>query len=298
MNSSDPGSSQGTGNKRLEFAGYNLMTCVLTRFRLDGGAMFGSVPKVLWERSAPADAKNRVGLVARALVLRSERHLVLVDAGLGDKLGPRDRDNFAVDEALETTLAFRWQDVTDFILTHLHFDHAGGVTTWDESLEKSAGSRRARLRVPRARVHLDRSNWLRAQTPNVRERASYLEENILPLKEADLRLSTAPTELLPEIRAFPSNGHTRGLQWVLVGEGRGAVAFPADLVPTSAHLHLPYVMGYDICVETLLIEKEEFLRRAVEGEWIVVFAHDEKVPAARIVRDKNGRYQLGEVIHF
>ncbi len=295
---SEAGGAQLPGRGSIRLAGYELGTAVLTRFRLDGGAMFGSVPKSLWERQAPADSRNRIGLVARVLVVKGAGSLVLVDAGVGDKFGAREREHFAVDEVPESSLPFRWDSVTDLVLTHLHFDHSGGATVWDSIPTTPLESRTARLRVPDARVYLGEENWLRARSPGVRERASYLSENVAPLERADLRLVKGTAEVLPGIHVFPSHGHTRGLQWVLIGDGPGAVAFPADLVPTSAHVHLPFVMGYDMCVETLLAEKQSFLNRAVEEEWIVVFAHDEKVPAARIVRGKDGRFQVGEIFEI
>ena len=284
----------------MELAGYKVGTQVLTRFRLDGGAMFGSVPKVLWELSAPSDAKNRIGLVARVLTLRWPGGLALVDAGLGEKFGPRETEMFAVEPTPARSQGFRWDELSDLILTHLHFDHAGGATVWNasggEPSAGAAGPPEAVLRAPQARVHLPEANLANARKPGPRERASYLAANVEPLAKADLHLLGDGAEVLSGVKVHISNGHTRGLGWILVGSGPGAVAFPADLIPTSTHLHLPFVMGYDMCVETLLREKEAFLTRAVEERWIVVFAHDENVPAARIERAREGRFVLGEVV--
>lgn len=264
---------------------YTSYTPVVSQFRLDGGAMFGSVPRVLWSRLQAPDEQNRIELVARLLLLRGEGKVVLVDAGMGDKLGPREAEMFGVRNVAPDAVGFRWDEVTDIILTHLHFDHAGGATVRNAAGELG-------LRAPRARIHLQEENWQLAQAPGPRERASYLRENVEPLRAARLELVRGEAEVLPGIRVFPSRGHTRGLQWVLVGEGRQAVAFPADLIPTASHLHLPYVMGYDMCVETLLAEKESFLRRAAEEGWTVVFAHDPLVPASRVACGPGGRYVL------
>ena len=137
----------------------------------------------------------------------------------------------------------------------------------------------------------------RARSPGPRERASYLAENVLPLEKARLELVEGEGEVLPGITVHPSEGHTAGLQWVKVGDGKGAVVFVADLIPTAAHLHLPFVMGYDMCVETLIREKAELLRRAVDEEWVLVFAHDVDVAAGRVARDVDGRFRLGESVN-
>ena len=259
--------------------------------------MFGSVPKPLWERYHAADDQNRIGMVSRVLVLRGESSCVLVDSGVGDKFGPKETEHFAVRPVPESELPFRWEELTDIVLTHLHFDHGGGISVWKEpDRHDHEGPREARLHAPRARVYLQRENWKLARAPGLRERASYLAENVRPLEAGRLELVDGVKEVLPGLRVHPSHGHTRGMQWVTVGEGRDTVAFPADLVPTSAHLHLPFVMGYDMSVETLLAEKEAFLRQALSEEWTVVFAHDEKVTAARLAQDKRGRYSLGDLV--
>jgi glyoxylase-like metal-dependent hydrolase (beta-lactamase superfamily II) len=270
----------------MEIAGYRVHAPVLSSFRLDGGAMFGSVPRPLWERFEPPDEKNRIGLVARCLWLEGHGRRILVDAGTGDKFGPREAEIFAV-EAHEAP--FRWEELTDLLLTHLHFDHAGGAT-W-----RPPGAEAPAVRAPGARILLQRRNWERATAPGPRERASYLPENVEPLRSARLELLDGPCEPLPGVRVRISDGHTAGMQWLTIGEGSGAIAFPADLVPTSSHIHLPFVMGYDLCVETLLREKEAFLEEAAREGWTVVFEHDRTVPAARIGR-KDGRFVLAEKI--
>jgi glyoxylase-like metal-dependent hydrolase (beta-lactamase superfamily II) len=261
---------------------------VLSYFRLDGGSMFGSVPKALWERFAPADDKNRIALVARALYLESEGRRILIDAGLGGKFEPREAEMFAVSSAPERELPFRWAELTHLIPTHLHFDHGGGLTVRHEPGGPVA------LAAPAAKVYLQRANWERALAPGPRERASYLGENVEPLRQADLELVDGDRELLPGVSVHRSDGHTRGMQWLTVEAEMGTLAFPADLIPTTSHLHLPFVMGYDMCVETLLGEKEAFLRRAVAERWIVVFAHDAKTPASRLALEARGRFCLGE----
>jgi glyoxylase-like metal-dependent hydrolase (beta-lactamase superfamily II) len=274
----------------MRAAGYEVSSVVLTRFRLDGGAMFGSAPKALWDRWIPSDSRNRIPLVARVLLLEGHGRRVLVDAGVGEKFGPKESEMYAIESEPEARLPFRWSELTDLLLTHLHFDHAGGATV------RPAPGVEPVLRAPKARVHLQRRNWERALSPGAREKASYLPENVLPLQGAPLELHDGDREALPGIWVQVSNGHTAGLQWVRIGEGREAVVFPADLVPTSTHVHLPIVMGYDMCVETLLREKEAFLDAAVREQWTVVFAHDEKLVACRLSRGKDGRFSTGEAI--
>jgi glyoxylase-like metal-dependent hydrolase (beta-lactamase superfamily II) len=281
----------------MRFADYEVRAPVVATFRLDGGAMFGSVPRALWERAEPADPENRIGLVARVLFLEGGGRRILVDAGPGTKFGPREAAMFAVSTEPDETLPFRWEELTDVVLTHLHFDHAGGATRF-----APGGGLEGRSPVvpsaPGARHWLQRANHERALAPGPRERASYLRDNVEPLGGSLLDLVDGEREIIPGIRVHISNGHTRGLQWVTVGEGKGALAFPADVIPTSSHVHLPFVMGYDMCVETLLAEKEAFLARAVEEEWVVVFEHDRQVPAARLARGKDGRFVVAERVEI
>jgi len=271
----------------MEVAGYSVRASVLSSFRLDGGAMFGSVPRTLWERLEPPDEKNRISLMARCLWLEGHGRRILVDAGTGDKFGPKEADIFAI---RTHEAPFRWEDLTDLVLTHMHFDHAGGAT-W-----RPPGSAEVVVRASAARIHLPRANWERATAPGPRERASYIPENVEPLRAAArLELLEDRAEPLPGIRVRISNGHTAGMGWLTIGEGEGAIAFPADLFPTSSHVHLPFVMGYDMCVEKLLEEKQEFLETAARERWTVVFEHDHKVPAARIGK-KDGRFVVEEKV--
>jgi glyoxylase-like metal-dependent hydrolase (beta-lactamase superfamily II) len=278
----------------MRFADYDVQAPVISSFRLDGGAMFGSVPKVLWERREPADPENRIGLVARVLFLEGGGRRILLDAGMGTKLDPRDAGFFAVSTTPDESLPFRWEELTDLVLTHLHFDHAGGITRFGPAAGPGETQRPVLLSAPRAMHWLQKANHERALAPGPRERASYVRDNVEPLRDAQLQLVEGELEILPGIRVHPSNGHTRGLQWVTIGEGKNTLAFPADLIPTSSHIHLPFVMGYDMCVDTLLEEKDAFLRQAVEQGWIVVFEHDRQVPAARLTRGKDGKFSIAE----
>ncbi len=275
----------------LRIGSYELGIQVTDRFRLDGGAMFGTIPKVLWSREIEADISNRIQLVCRILVIRDGSKLILVDLGMGEKWNEKEQEMFAIEPAHEKPLAERIVGVTDIILTHLHFDHAAGVSRINQTGE-------ATLTFPQAKHFLSKKNYLHAGKPGPRERASYLASDRGALERGKLSFTEDGNEIYPGIRAFFVDGHTHGLQWILIGEGKGAVAYPADLIPTAHHLPIPYVMGYDLCAETSMREKEVFLKRAMENEWIVVFEHDSKTAAATVNVDKKGRYCVGEVVDF
>ena len=172
--------------------------------------------------------------------------------------------------------------VTDIVITHLHFDHAGGIRMPDGSPA-----------YPNAVIHLQAANLATARNPNPRERASYPPEIVEALEGRRVRLTEGSEEIVPGVWVHRSDGHTVGLQWVEVRDGDSAVAYPSDMIPYSHHLALPYTMGYDINAGKLLEEKAEFLARAVAGDWPIVFEHDPVVPAARVQRDAAGRYAAG-----
>jgi len=258
-------------------------------FRLDGGAMFGTVPKVIWSKVAPPDDDNRIKLAARSLVIRAGDRVFLVDAGPGDRWTEKQRRIYDIKLPAEAAGGPDPDSVTDIILSHLHFDHARGIFR-----ERPGAEGEVDLRYPDARVYVQAANYENAKKPNARERASYLAEDVKLLERMPLVLTSGSQELYPGIWVHGTNGHTRGHQWVEVkGDGR-SLAFPADIVPTSRHLPLPYLMGYDISAETLLEEKDDLLSRAVAGCWILVFGHDPDIAAGRIARDEKGHYVLEE----
>jgi len=259
-------------------------------FRLDGGAMFGTVPKAIWSKLAPPDEENRILLAARSLVIRTGERVFMVDAGMGDrwteKLGRiYDIRLQADDPGLDP------ESVTDIILTHLHFDHARGIFR-----ERPGAEGEVDLRYPDARVYVQAANYENAKKPNARERASYLAEDVKLLARTRLVLTSGSHELYPGIWVHGTNGHTRGHQWVELKAGSQSLAFPSDMVPTSRHLPLPFLMGYDISAGILLEEKEELLSRAVAERWILVFGHDPDIAAGRVTRDEKGHFALGEKV--
>lgn len=260
-------------------------------FRLDGGAMFGTVPKNIWSRRIPPDDENRIRLATRSLLIDTGERLFMADVGNGDKWPDKLRRIYAFQNFSDRETGFDSEAVTDIVLTHLHFDHAGGISRYQPGSLTDL-----ELCYPRARIYLQTDNYENAKNPNPRERASYLEENVLVLERAKLVLTHGSQEIEPGIWVHQVNGHTRGHQWLEVKNGAESIVFPADLVPTSHHLPLPFSMGYDISAGTLLEEKEDFLSRAVAHHWIVVFEHDPDIPAARVKMDEKGQYVLQEVV--
>lgn len=246
-------------------------------FRLDGGAMFGSVPKALWAREASPDDQNRILLATRSLIIEDGERKILVDVGCGDKWSEKNRAIFCIDEVAYTPV----DGVTDVLLTHLHFDHAGGVSR--------NGSGGLEPCYPNARHYVAAVNYENAQSPNVRERASYLAENVSILAQVNLTLTEDGQELWPGLTVHQANGHTHGLQWIKLSDGGLTVVYPADMCPTSKHLLVPFVMGYDMCAERAMEEKRVLLQQAVAESWIVVFEHDPVLAAGRVALDERGR---------
>ncbi len=270
----------------LSAGGYDISFLVFDNFRLDGGAMFGSVPKTLWSKVIDADEKNRIPLVCRGLLLKGHGRTVLVDVGCGTKWSEKERAIYAIENLLTAEqVKTAAGEVTDLILTHLHFDHAAGATDFDADGV-------SQLRFPDANIFVQNANWQNARNPGPREKASYLAHSIDPLEKGKLNLVEDGATILPEISVHIVNGHTKGMQWVKIGSGDNVVVFAADLIPTSHHIPVPYVMGYDLCAETSMKEKERFLKDAVNGKWQIVFEHDSKVPSGRVTQDARGAFVL------
>ena len=258
--------------------------------RLDGGAMFGVVPRVLWEKAAPPDARHRIPLAMRCLLVEHPDGLVLIDTALGNKEERKFLDIYGMENAgtegptqLEDALAaagFRPDDVRWVINTHLHFDHAGGNTRRDP-----AGGPPL-LSFPSASYVVRRQELDFARHTNERTRASYLPPNFEPVAEAGrFTLVDDDVEFLPGIHLRLTPGHVPFHQAVLVRSGGDTAAFIADLIPTTAHLRLPWIMGYDLEPLRTLETKRALLREAAAERWLLVFEHDPVVPFGRAVLD-------------
>lgn len=255
-------------------------------FRLDGGAMFGVVPKPLWERRAPADGRNRIALAMRPLLVRGER-LLLIDAGVGAKMDAKSADIYAIDRqaSVEASLdraGASAKDVEIVLASHLHFDHAGGFTSRD-------ASGRLRPSFERARYVVHRGEWEDATHPHERNRASYLAENFVPLQDAGVLEYYEDDERVMEgVRVRRTGGHTRWHQIIYLESGGRTAVFAADLIPTTAHVDVPWIMGYDLYPMETLAFKRAFVREAVEREYLIVFEHDPEIEAGYL-REKNGK---------
>jgi len=250
---------------------------------LDGGAMFGVVPKPLWERRIPADERNRIPLALRCLLIEHDDGLVLIDTGIGNKENDKFKDIYGVDNAgangrtkLEDAIAALGHtpdDIAWVINTHLHFDHAGGNTTPQG------------LAFPRARYVVQKRELEFAKHTNERTAGSYLQHNF---DRVPFELIEGEKEVLPGIRTIPTPGHVPYHQSILVENGGEKACFLADLVPTSAHLPLPWIMGYDLePLVTLETRRRTYQRAEAEG-WLLVFEHDPKVVSGRLGHDGKG----------
>lgn len=262
-------------------------------FALDGGAMFGVVPRTLWEARLPPDDRNRIPMGLRPLVVRGDRTL-LIDAGCGDKMDAKSAEIYALDRRyhLDHSLAdagLTVEDIDLVVASHLHFDHVGGFTA------RTADGRLV-PRFPRARYLVHRGEWHDATHPHERNRASYLQENFVPLAEAGvLDLVDEGAELMPGVRFRQSGGHAPHHQVVTIESGGRTAVFAADMYPTAAHLPDPWVMGYDLYPMDTLAFKRAFAREAIEREYLVFFEHDASM-AAGYFRERDGKRIVERVI--
>jgi len=258
-------------------------------FRLDGGAMFGVVPKALWERKAPADDRNRIALAMRPLIVRGRRTMI-IDAGVGDKENAKFNEIYAMDRRrhLDHALADAGLGVDDIdivLATHLHFDHAGGFTVRD-----AAG--RLRPRFPRAQYIVRRGEWHDATHPNDRNRASYLADNFVPLAEAGvLQLVDDDQTIMPGVRVQRTGGHTMHHQMVIIESGGQVAVFVAELIPTVAHLPDPWIMGYDLFPLDTLAAKSTFVKEAIAQRMLIFFEHDPAM-AAGYIESEDGKRRV------
>ncbi|MBE0644201.1 MAG: MBL fold metallo-hydrolase [Bacteroidetes bacterium] len=261
------------------------------RFKLDGGAMFGVVPKNLWKKNNPPDELNRIDMTMRSLCLRRDDRVIIVDTGVGHKESEKFAQIFAIDFSAFSLvsglsrLGIEAADVTDVILTHLHFDHAGGsVTRTGADLS---------LTFPNATHYVQRRHWEWAMNPSDRDRASFLPDNYMPLQDAGrLQLLDGDENIFDDLALDIVNGHTFGQQLVRVqGHGR-SLLYTGDLVPMSAHVPGAWIMGYDLQPLLTLEEKNTLLARAASNGDILIFEHDPLVEAATVESTEKG-FRLG-----
>ncbi|MBM3324033.1 MAG: MBL fold metallo-hydrolase [Calditrichaeota bacterium] len=278
----------------MNIGDYTLTPVITGQFRLDGGAMFGVVPRVLWEKTNPPDEKNRIQMTMRALLLQSATRRILVDTGVGEKQDEKFIRMFVVEHvqaSLTKSLSkagLRPEDVTDVILTHLHFDHCGGSTQRQgDSIVPT---------FPHARYFVQRQQYEHALTHSERDRASYFPENFEPMKAAgQLELLDGPAELYPGVEILVVGGHTPGQQLVKVADGSKTLLYCADLIPTASHIPLPYIMAYDLFPMMTLEEKKRLLPQAHHEGWILFFEHDPFRATAKVAKSEKD-YIMGDEV--
>jgi len=269
-------------------------------FKLDGGAMFGVVPKSIWQKSNPADENNLCNWAMRCLLIEDGKKLILVDNGIGNKQGEKFLSHYYLNgnDSLTKSLnaaGFSEDDVTDMFLTHLHFDHCGGgVKVVDEKPE---------LTFKNANYWSNEDHWQWATQPNAREKASFLKENILPMQESGhLKFSNAATSSpFSQFDIFYASGHTDKMMIPKIKYKDKVICFMADLLPSVGHIPLPYVMGYDTRPLITIQEKEQFLNEAADNGYILFLEHDSQNECCTVKRTEKGvrldrAFSLSEIL--
>jgi glyoxylase-like metal-dependent hydrolase (beta-lactamase superfamily II) len=257
---------------------------------LDGGAMFGVVPKVLWEKKILPDGRNRIQLAMNCLLVHAGGKRILVETGIGAKMSAKLRDIYGVEGPFVNDRLKDYGldpgEIDIVINTHLHFDHCGGNTRVEKDKIVAA--------YPNAKYVVQRGEFEHAKHPTERDRASYLEENYVPLSSAKLALLEADRAIAPGVELIRIPGHTANMQCVKLTGGGKTAFFLADLVPTTAHLGLPWIMGFDLYPMTTLENKKKWIPELVHEGWIALFCHDTKIQAAYL-RERDGRWEAEPV---
>jgi glyoxylase-like metal-dependent hydrolase (beta-lactamase superfamily II) len=269
----------------MQFGDYRVEVVPDTEFRLDGGAMFGVVPRALWSKVCPPDEHNRIRMNMNCLFVEAGRERILIETGIGSKWSAKQAAIYGItrerplSESLRTITGTSAEEITIVVNTHLHFDHAGGNTTLDEE-------GRACPTFPNARYFISRDEYEHAESPHERDRASYMPENWRPLQESgQLELKDAEYEVVPGLRMETVTGHSRTMQCVrLERDGRTLYGF-ADLVPMRAHVAYAWIMGYDLYPVETLEAKKRLLPQAARGRWLCLFYHDAEAPLGCITAE-------------
>lgn len=274
----------------MQIGDYKLKSVQTGLFKLDGGAMFGVVPKNLWQKTNPADEQNRIDMCTRALLMDNGKRKILIDTGIGYKLSEKvnkiydvDFSEYTLEKELEK-LNLKKEDINDVILTHLHFDHAGGSTFYDEN-------RNLKPSFPNAVYHVQRKQYEWALNPSERDRASFFPVNYKPLQENKvLNMIDGEIKFDDFISLHTVNGHTSNMQLVKISDEKNTVFYAADLVPTAGHVPAPYVMGYDLFPLTTLEEKHKYLKEISDNNWTIFFEHDPYNECAKIGLNEKGYF--------
>jgi len=270
----------------MKFGDYRVEVISDCEFRLDGGAMFGVVPRNLWSKACPPDEQNRIRMNMNCLFIETQGERILIDTGIGDKWSAKHRTMYGIDrqrsldESLQAIAGVHSEEITIVINTHLHFDHAGGNTKVDEAGTAVTAFRNARYLVSRA-------EYEHAEAPSERDRASYLPENWRPLRETgQLELMDAEYEVVPGLRMETHAGHNRSMQCPRLNQGSETLFGFADLVPMRAHVPFAWIMGFDLYPVETLEAKKKLLPQAAREGWTCLFYHDPDQALGRIVEDE------------
>ncbi len=268
----------------MKIGEFELFSIVTSEFKLDGGAMFGIIPKPLWERKAPADDRNRIKMVTRSLLLVNDKRRILVDTGNGNKWQEKFREIYEIDTSnknLDASLArvgLTTDDISDVLCTHLHFDHVGGNT----SLEGG----RIIPTFPNAGYWIQKENWELANSPSEKDQGSFMEADWAVLAENNMvNLVDGKEAFIPGIDIILTYGHTTGQMHPLISDENRTLLYCGDLIPMSAHIPLPWVMAYDIHPVVTIQEKKKHLPRAVNENWTLFFEHDPELQACTVQFD-------------
>ena len=270
----------------------NIYSINTGNFKLDGGAMFGVVPKRLWQKTNPADENNMCSWAMRSMLIEIGNRLILIDTGIGDKQGEKFFSHYYLhgEETLKSSLkkyGFSTDDVTDVFLTHLHFDHCGGAVEWNKD-------KTGYIPVFKNAIYWsNEQHWEWATQPNPREKASFLSENILPIQESGQlqfikRVGDYTENVFPQFDVLFVDGHTDSMMIPHIQFKNETIVFMADLLPSTGHIPLPYVMGYDTRPLLTLSEKEKFLNKAVENNYVLFLEHDYFSECCRLQQTEKG----------
>ncbi len=272
----------------MKIGDYKIYSVQTGLFRLDGGSMFGVVPKPLWSRTNPSDENNRIQMCTNSLLLDNGKKKILIDNGVGHKMSKKLNEIYAVDYSEYSLLEslkkinIKPEDITDVILTHLHFDHAGGSTYYDRE-------KQLKITFPNAVHYVQKKHFDWALNPTERDKASFFNNNFeLLVRNKVLNLVDGEFKFDNSINLLPVNGHTRDMQMVKISDDDNTLLYTADLIPMSAHVPLPYIMGFDLFPLVTLEEKRKYLTEAVKNDWIIFFEHDPFLQSAKIGSNDKG----------
>jgi len=269
----------------MKFGDYRVEVVSDCEFRLDGGAMFGVVPRNLWSRVHPPDDQNRIRMNMNCLFIEADDERILIDTGIGEKWSEKHRAMYGINrtrsfnESLQAIAGVTSEDITIVINTHLHFDHAGGNSIWNEAGQAVPA-------FPNARYFISRAEYEHAESPNERDRASYFSENWQPMKESgQLELKAADYEVVPGLTMETHAGHNRSMQCARLAQGGKTLFGFADLVPTRAHMPYAWVMGYDLYPVETVEAKKKLLPQAARENWTCLFYHDPEQALGRVAEE-------------